>query len=309
MAIRPEAVRVFAPAKLNLFLHVERKRPDGYHDLQSLVAFADIGDGLTIERGEGFSLALDGPFAPVLSGEADNLVLKAARALAAYLASRETECAPARAGARFTLTKNLPVASGIGGGSADAAAALRGLLALWNADDADADRLKALAAALGSDIPVCLGSRPAWMEGRGDRVLHLPPMPRAGLVLVNPGVAVSTADVFRRVVPDARDAGMKPPGAFVALDELVRYLSTTRNDLEPPARAIAPVIGEALDALSRRGALFVRMSGSGATCFGLFEAAAQAQAAAAAIAQAQPAWWVRAGGFASAEAGEAQAQR
>ncbi|MGB8363887.1 MAG: 4-(cytidine 5'-diphospho)-2-C-methyl-D-erythritol kinase [Rhizomicrobium sp.] len=297
MATRPESVRVFAPAKINLFLHVERKRRDGYHDLQSLVAFADIGDELTVARADGFSLALDGPFAHLLSGEPDNLVLKAARSLAAHLASRD--------GAHFTLTKNLPVASGIGGGSADAAAALRGLLALWKRDDADADQLNALAAALGSDIPVCLRSRPAWMEGRGERVLHLPLLPRAGLVLVNPGVAVSTADVFRRVVPDMRDAGMKPPGEFGTLDELVRYLGTTRNDLEASARAIAPVIGEALDALSRHGAAFARMSGSGATCFGLFKTDAQAHAAAASIAQAQPAWWARAGGFAIAEAGDA----
>ncbi len=298
MATRLDGVRVFAPAKLNLFLHVARKRADGYHDLQSLVAFADVGDGLTLARADGFSLDLDGPFAHLLSGKGDNLVLKAARSLAAHLALRD--------GARFTLTKNLPVASGIGGGSADAAAALRGLLALWERRDVDAGQLNALAAGLGSDIPVCLLARPAWMEGRGERVTALPQLPRAGLVLVNPGVSVATADVFRRLSPDIRDAAMPMPAEFDTLGALVRYLSATRNDLEAPARMIAPVIGEALDALSRHGAVFVRMSGSGATCFGLFETAEEAQYAAASIAKAQPAWWTQAGGFAPPDVGQAR---
>jgi 4-diphosphocytidyl-2-C-methyl-D-erythritol kinase len=249
---------------------------------------------LTIRRAPEFSLTVDGPFAGKLSGEADNLVLRAARALALHLSVEK--------GARFTLTKNLPVASGIGGGSADAAAALRGLLAKW--DRRDARGIEELAAQLGSDIPVCLLSRPAWMEGRGERVTPLAPLPRGGLVLVNPGVAVSTADVFRSVIPDDRDIGLGPPGPFDTPGNLVRYLRKTRNDLEAPARKIAPVIGRALHALAEHGAMFVRMSGSGATCFGLFETPDEARRAAAGIAKAQPDWWARAGGFASAEAGQ-----
>lgn len=290
-------MRVFAPAKLNLFLHVGRKRADGFHDLQSLVAFADLGDSLTVTAAAGFSLAIDGPFADMLSAEPDNLVLRAARALAAHFGDGR--------GAHFTLTKNLPVASGIGGGSADAAAALRGLLALWNDRVARAEDVAAIAARLGSDIPVCLLSCPAWMEGRGERVTPLPPLPDAALVLVNPGISVATADVFRRVVPNDRKSGCAPPGTFATLDALVRYLAATRNDLEAPARAIAPVIGDVLDALSQQGAVLVRMSGSGATCFGLFDGAASARCAASAIAKAQPRWWVRACGFASAEAARA----
>ena len=297
MANRPDAVRVFAPAKLNLFLHVVRKRADGFHDLQSLVAFADHGDVLTVSPATDFSLSIDGPFAGTLSGESDNLVLRAGRALAAHFGHG--------CGAHFTLTKNLPIASGIGGGSADAAAALRGLSAMWNDRAASADAVAAIAARLGSDIPVCLLSRPAWMEGRGECVTPLPPLPDAALVLVNPGISVATADVFRRVVPRDRESGRTPPGAFANLDALVRYLAETHNDLEAPAQMIAPAIGEVLDALSRQGAPFVRMSGSGATCLGLFDDKLSAERAASAIAAARPAWWVRAGGFASVEAARA----
>lgn len=296
MANLPDAVRIFAPAKLNLFLHVERKRTDGFHDLQSLVAFADVGDSLTVAAANDFALTIDGPFADTLSGEPDNLVLRAARALAAHFGHDR--------GAHFTLTKNLPVASGIGGGSADAAAALRGLLALWNDRVANAEDVAAIAAGLGSDIPVCLLSCPAWMEGRGERVTPLPPLPDAGLVLVNPGISVATAEVFRRVVPDNGNSGLRPPGALTTLDALVRYLAATRNDLEEPARAIAPVIGEVLDVLLQQGALFVRMSGSGATCFGLFDSKASAQHAASAIAESRPRWWARACGFASVQAAQ-----
>lgn len=299
MAIRPERLRVFAPAKLNLFLHVLRKRRDGYHDLQSLVAFADIGDVLTVVPAAGFALVCEGPFAAQLDSENNNLVLRAARALAGELLSDK--------GAEFTLVKNLPVASGIGGGSADAAAALRGLLALWGSGYADAEQINALAAGLGSDIPVCLLSRTAWMEGRGEMVMPLPVLPPFALVLVNPGVSVATASVFRSAAPRDADEELLTPGPFTALDQLVHYLETTRNDLEAAARAIAPAIGDALDALARAGAAFARMSGSGATCFGLFETPAKAQDAAAAIARAYPAWWVRAGAFAPADAGEAQA--
>ncbi|HKD22876.1 MAG TPA: 4-(cytidine 5'-diphospho)-2-C-methyl-D-erythritol kinase [Rhizomicrobium sp.] len=283
-------VRVHAPAKINLFLHVTGKRPDGFHDLQSLVAFADVGDVLLLERRPDFALTIEGPFGEGLESDANNLVLKAARALAPQLTGA----------ARFRLVKNLPVASGIGGGSADAAAALRGLLALESRDFAGEADLVVLAATLGSDIPVCLASRAAWMEGRGERVTELPVLPPAHMVLVNPGVSVSTAEVFRRLV--RRDeTRLSPPPAFASLDALVDYLKETRNDLEAPALAIAPVIGRVLQALTREGAAFTRMSGSGATCFGLFESAESANAAANAIAGAEPSWWARAAAFAPPE--------
>jgi 4-diphosphocytidyl-2-C-methyl-D-erythritol kinase len=286
-------VRVHAPAKINLFLHVTGKRPDGFHDLQSLVAFADAGDELIMERGRGFSLDIWGPFAAGLTGDADNLVLKAARALDEYLGLSE--------GAHFTLIKNLPVASGIGGGSADAAAALRGLIELWHRPDGAVQEVGAVAPRLGSDVPVCLLSRTAWMEGRGEHVKLLPQMPGVHLVLVNPGVAVSTADVFRRLTIRAGGPLLSPPPGFGSLAALVDYLKSTRNDLEAPALAIAPIIGKVLEALAREGAAFTRMSGSGATCFGLFETAERASAAADAIAKAEPSWWARAAAFAPPE--------
>lgn len=297
MATRPEAVRVAAPAKINLFLHVTRKRPDGFHDLQSLVAFADVGDVLTLERAPELSLSIDGPFAQGLAAEADNLVLRAARALA--------ERNPAVAAAHIRLTKNLPVASGIGGGSADAAAALRGIRALYDGSIAEQELL-AIAASLGSDIPVCVASQTAWMEGRGEIVTLLPPLPPTHIVLVNPGVSVATADVFRGLTIGAGEAALAPPAAFASLDALVRYLKTTRNDLEAPARAIAPVVGSVLDAYAEQGAVFSRMSGSGATCFGFFESAAKAQSAAAAIAKAKPRWWSRAGRLADVRGAQPQ---
>jgi 4-diphosphocytidyl-2-C-methyl-D-erythritol kinase len=297
VATRPERLRVAAPAKINLNLHVTGKRPDGYHDLQSLVAFADVGDVLVLERSTEFSLAIDGPFAAGLAGDADNLILSAARALRSRLSTA----------AHFRLTKNLPVASGIGGGSADAAAAFRGLFALDGKDFTMEEGLAALAATLGSDIPVCLDSTTAWMEGRGEMVTRLPPLPATHIVLVNPGVSVATAEVFRRLAIREGERRLAPPSAFGSMRDLIGYLKSTRNDLEAPARAIAPVVGTVLDTLAEAGALFVRMSGSGATCFGLFESAALARDAASAIGSAQPAWWSCAGKLAGPRFAEPQA--
>ena len=257
------------------------------------MVFADIGDVLTLERAPALSLVIDGLFAQGLEAEADNLVLRAARAIA--------QRRPTIAGARIRLTKNLPVASGIGGGSADAAAALRGLPALYG-ESLPAEELLAIAASLGSDIPVCVASQTAWMEGRGERVTPLPSLPPAHIVLVNPGLSVATADVFRRLTIRTDEASLSRPAAFASLDALVAYLKTTRNDLEAPALAIAPVIGSVLEALAQQGAAFVRMSGSGATCFGVFETAAKAQAAAAVLAKAEPHWWARAGMFTGEDA-------
>jgi 4-diphosphocytidyl-2-C-methyl-D-erythritol kinase len=279
-------MRIFAPAKVNLFLHVGKKRPDGFHDLESLVVFARAGDALSFAPADDLSLAIKGPFAAGLSAGEDNLVLKAGRALAAAAG-----CAK---GARIALTKNLPVASGIGGGSSDAAAALRGLNALWGTGLTD-DDLRRIGAELGSDIPVCVRPEPAWMAGRGEKVAMLSGIPALALVLVNPGVGVPTGKVFGALTA-RRGTGLPPPGPMADGGALIAYLQTTANDLEAPARGLAPAIGEVLDALAAApGALIARMSGSGATCFALFGSDAEAKAAAAAISAAHPLWWTAAG--------------
>jgi len=276
-------VEEFAPAKINLFLHVGDRRADGYHPLESLVVFVDAGDTLTFENADALSLTLDGPFGDGLAGEGDNLVLRAARALAAK--------AGIAMGAAIKLTKNLPVASGIGGGSADAAAALRGLARLWKLDIGP-DAMMEVAASLGSDVPVCMASRSSFMEGRGEIVTALNGVPPAAMVLVNPGVAVPTPAVFR-ALNERSGLGMARPSSFGAdAHALAAYLRKTKNDLEAPALAIAPAIREVLGELSRMpGVLLARMSGSGATCFGLFEDGSEM--AAIALAHSHPAWWVK----------------
>jgi 4-diphosphocytidyl-2-C-methyl-D-erythritol kinase len=281
-----EHVRVFAPAKINLFLHVGQKRPDGFHELESLVAFARTGDELCLAPADGISLEIDGPFAGGLSAGPDNLVLKAARALAAAGACAE--------GARIRLTKNLPVASGIGGGSSDAAAVLRGLNALWELNRPP-EFLCEIGSAIGSDVPVCVEPVASWMAGRGEKVTALAGIPAVPMVLVNPGVPVPTGTVFR-ALNDRRGTGLSPPPAMESIEALVSYLELTGNDLELPARAIAPAVGEALDALAAEdGVFFARMSGSGATCFALVETAEAAQTAAAALRAAHPSWWCAVG--------------
>lgn len=269
-----------ACAKINLFLHVGERRPDGFHPLQSLAVFTAAGDELTIEPAAELSLIIDGPFARGLQGESDNLVLRAARALG------EAQ------GARLTLTKNLPVASGIGGGSADAAAALRGLSQLWNMGK-DQAALCAIAATLGSDIPVCVLSTPAFMEGRGEILRAPDSMPRIPMLLVNPGVAVPTRDVFAALKDRSGVEMSLPRGRFGDTADLLRFLETTRNDLEAPALASQPVIGEVLAAIrALPGALLARMSGSGATCFGIFADDEACTRAAEVLRKSAPGWWV-----------------
>lgn len=256
----------FAPAKLNLALHVTGRRADGYHLLDSLVSFADHGDSVALLPG-GPSLAIDGPFAAGLAADEGNLCLRAAAMVGASPAIR--------------LTKNLPVASGIGGGSADAAAVLRGLARMGYDLPADSHRL-------GADVPVCLRSAPARMSGIGEVIALLPALPALDLVLVNPGVAVSTPQVFAAL--ENRDNPALPPiPAFADAAALIGWLGQTRNDLQAPACRVAPVIRQVLQALSHHGAGFARMSGSGATCFGIFDRAATAQAAARALSQ--QGWW------------------
>ena len=269
-----------APAKVNLFLHVVGRRSDGYHLLDSLAVFPVIGDTLRAAPADSLSLALEGPFGSALRAEPDNLVLRAARGLAALTG--------VRAGARLTLVKTLPVASGIGGGSADAAAALRLLGRLWGVAPAAA-ALRALASRLGADVPVCLAGRPSRMGGVGEILSPAPDLPAFGLVLVNPGVAVSTPDVFR-----ARIGGFSAPAVLPSgwpdAAAMARDLAALTNDLEPPAVALCPAIATVLAVLrATPGCLLARMSGSGATCFGLY--ADPAAAARAASALARPGWW------------------
>lgn len=258
-----------ACAKLNLALHVRGREADGYHGIETVFAFCEDGDRLRAEPAEALSLRIEGPFAAALAGEGDNLVLRAARRLG--------ERFGVTAGAALTLEKNLPVASGIGGGSADAAAALRLLNRLWRLGAGEADLLP-LAAELGADVPACLLSRTARGEGRGDVLAEstVEGLGGAPVLLVNPGVAVSTADVFRRW--GGTDGGPLPPNPFDG-----------RNDLEQPAREVAPAIGEVLEELA--GAQLARMSGSGATCFGLYGDDTERDQAAARIAAAHLGWW------------------
>ncbi len=274
-----------AHAKVNLYLHVGGRRADGYHALQSLVCFTDAGDELDFEPASEIRLELAGPFGAVLDDTEDNLVLRAARALA--------PAAGRSLGARIRLFKALPVASGIGGGSADAAAALRGLSRLWGLtlEPAQLDRV---ALELGSDVPVCLLSEPSQMSGRGEQVAKVEGLPELPMLLVNPRVAVSTAAVFRQL---GRSMDEPPPDSphwpgALAAGELVRWLKGTRNDLQDAACAIAPAIGEVLACLEDAGALLARMCGSGATCYGIFGDAAACARAAQKIASAQLGWWV-----------------
>ena len=256
------------------------RRADGYHDLKSLVAFADVGDELALAPGDKLDLTVSGPSAAVIGPSGDNLVMKAARSLAALMPGLKT--------GHFALTKHLPVAAGLGGGSADAAAALR-LLARCNGIAPGDARLMAAARQTGADVPVCLDPRSRLMTGIGDVLsapLDLAPLPA---VLVNPGVALATKDVFR---------ALTLPSSSTAADDVVptfQLISAGTNDLETPAIALQPVIADVLAALREfAGCRLARMSGSGATCFGLFDSKQSATAAAGNLGVAHPGWWVRA---------------
>ncbi|HRY26390.1 MAG TPA: 4-(cytidine 5'-diphospho)-2-C-methyl-D-erythritol kinase [Geminicoccaceae bacterium] len=281
-----EALVESARAKLNLDLLVTGRRADGYHELDSLVVFVPIADRLTFEHAPGLSLEVTGPFAAALGAADDNLVLRAARALA-DAAGRE----PAFA---IRLEKLLPVASGIGGGSADAAATLRGLARLLGLDW-PADRLRELGLDLGADVPVCLWGRPARLRGIGERLDPVRGLPGLPLVLANPGIGLGTAEVFRALDPERQPVARPPFPPHPSLTRFAVWLHESRNELEPAARRLAPVIGYVLERLRREpDCLVARMSGSGATCFGLFADEESAEAAAARIAREEPGWWCRA---------------
>lgn len=268
------AVERLARAKINLALHVTGRRADGYHLLDSLVAFADLGDRVTVSSSDSLSLTLTGPMAAGLAAEPDNLVLRAARLMGC--------------GAAITLEKHLPIASGIGGGSADAAATLAALAELQGCDLPGPDAVLTL----GADVPVCLDGRAARMRGIGEEITPVS-LPAGFIVLVNPGFGLATADVFRALT--RRDNPELPKmESWPDIAALAAYLARCRNDLEPPARALAPMIGTVVEALqAQAGCLIARMSGSGATCFGLFATQDAAEAAARALST-EPLWWVRA---------------
>ena len=281
-----ETIKVEAAAKINLYLHVVGRRANGYHELDSLIAFTDVFDTLTLTPADELSLEIAGTFASSLPASEKNLVLRAARALG--------EAAGVDPLARITLYKELPVAAGLGSGSADAAAALRGLAQLWGVDPTSVD-LKEVGLGLGTDIPACLVSDTVHVGGVGEILQPGPKLPKAGIVLVNPGVTLATPSVF-----EARRGGfspempmMKPPRSFA---DFVQELEDRSNDLTEPALRLAPVVREVLAALEDApGCRLARLSGSGATCFGLFDNPAAAEEAAATLNIDE--WWVRATRF------------
>jgi 4-diphosphocytidyl-2-C-methyl-D-erythritol kinase len=274
-----------ARAKINLYLHVVGRRDDGYHLLDSLVAFADVADTLEAEPAEDLALSVDGPYASSVPQGADNLVLRAAQALA--------ESAGVAPRARIRLGKFLPVEAGIGGGSADAAAALRLLCEFWQVGVNEAE-LRRIALPLGADVPVCLERAPAFVGGIGEQIAPAPRLPAAWIVLANPGIAVATPEVFRR-----RRGAFTTNGRFSAAPHTARALAAIladrRNDLTEAATGVAPQIVDVLTQLEALpSALLARMSGSGATCFALFAEQQAAETAARHLAGRNPGWWVTA---------------
>lgn len=270
---------ILAPAKINLFLHITGRREDGYHTLQSLMVFSDVGDDLEFLAQDEFAVEVTGPFAADLSMPKDNLIYKAARLL--------SEEYRARPYGRIVLTKNLPVASGIGGGSADAAAAIKGLVKLWKLPGEPA-RLQKIALQLGADVPACLEGGAVWAEGIGEKLTAMPDMPPLHLVLVNPLIATPTLAVFKNFC-----GNFSPPleKRSLKMDDLEQC----RNDLMAAAINVTPQIKEVLALLGgTENCLFHRLSGSGATCFGVYRDKTAAQAAAAVLRARHPAWWIQA---------------
>ena len=283
----PGTLIEFAPAKVNLTLRVLGRREDGYHDIESLVVFAHVADRLAFTPGGALELVVDGPTGVQAGEVSDNLVLRAARALA--------ERASGLRLGRFVLTKQLPVAAGLGGGSSDAAAALR-LLARVNELSFADPRLVEAARVTGADVPVCVDPRARLMRGIGERLSAPLEIPELPAVLVNPRVAVPTKDVFAKLglrKGEVRAVVGADPGKPTTVDVLLSYVAAHANDLEPPAIAVQPLIAEVLAALARQpDCRLARMSGSGATCFGVFESTQAAEAAARSLQAAHPAWWI-----------------
>jgi 4-diphosphocytidyl-2-C-methyl-D-erythritol kinase len=278
-----------ALAKVNLTLQILGKRADGYHDIESLVVFARVGDRLTLRVGAQLALSVRGPTAAQTGAIADNLVLKAARALLSV--------APGLTVGRFALTKRLPAGAGLGGGSADAAAALR-LLARANGIGLDEPRVLDAAHKAGADVPVCLDPCPRIMRGIGEILSEPLDLPKLPAVMVHPGVSVATKGVFEAVglsSSERRESPSLPALKSIKRDALLALLDRYGNDLEPAAIAMAPVIAEVATALrALPGCRLARMSGSGSACFGVFDSTRMAQAAARILARTHPTWWVHA---------------
>ena len=284
----PGAVVERARAKVNLTLHIRGKRPDGYHELESLVVFADVHDELTFDPGAEDGLELEGPFAGLVDGE--NLVLKAKRTVSSWLGMPISGA--------FRLRKTIPVAAGLGGGSSDAAAAIRALLRAYGGTR-DASPFVARSAAIGADVPVCVHNGAAWMCGLGERIAPVSRMPRLPAILVNPRIKLSTADVFKTLKAPPLPAGApEAPPVLPPLNDVeaaAAYASEGRNDLEAPAIALEPAVDAVLGSIRRLdGCLLARLSGSGPTCFGLFPSQEAAARAATEIGDAHPNWWVQA---------------
>ena len=277
----------FAPAKINLFLHVGAPGGDGYHPLCSLMAFADVGDRVVLHEADFLSVRVHGPFGGMLAGEADNLVLRAARALLARARGPQPLVG-------LSLEKLLPVAAGLGGGSSDAGAALR-LMRTALGVQVDDVELEAIAASLGADGAACLWGRPVLAQGRGELLTPAPQMPTIEAVLVNPRVEVSTPAVYRAfdALGEFGDVAPPPmPAAFESVEELAAWLGMMRNDLQVPAVGLAPEVGDVLATLSEeRETLIARMSGSGATCFAICASDIEADALAARVDALRPDWW------------------
>lgn len=282
------ATAAFAPAKVNLYLHVGAPGGDGYHPICSLMAFADVGDEVSAYEAEALELRIVGPFARAL-GDGDNLVLKAARAL---IAEARRPVAPFG----LTLTKRLPVSAGLGGGSSDAGATLRLLRQALDLK-LDDERMEALATSLGADGAACLWGRPVIAEGRGERLSPAPGMPMVDAVLVNPGAPVSTPDVYRAFDAGGRFEGVEPPfapEAFEDATELAAWLAVQRNDLQGAAIALAPEVGDVLETLAGEPeCLLARVSGSGGTCFALCRTDIEAESLAERVEALAPNWWVQ----------------
>ncbi len=275
-----------AHAKINLALHVTGRRNDGYHQIESLAVFTRFGDRIETELAESDIFSVSGRYASAVPLDDSNLVLRARDALRKEAGQQDTPPVAIR------LEKNLPVAAGIGGGSSDAAAVLHGLVRIWNLN-VDNAVLARIGLALGADVPMCLAAKPLIARGIGEELSMVPDFSSLGLVLVNPGTAVATAEVFKALARRDNE-GLPPLPRVLDFHGVRNWLEVTRNDLEPAALAMQPAIGRALSQLNRAGAGFARMSGSGATCFGLFETGNVAKRAAAEIRGRQPDWFVAA---------------
>jgi 4-diphosphocytidyl-2-C-methyl-D-erythritol kinase len=281
-----------APAKINLALHVTGRRADGYHLLDMLVSFTRHGDHLGFRMGGHDEFSLSGRFGPLLSTDAeagDNLVLKARDLLRQAVNAAGFEAPPVH----IHLEKNLPIASGIGGGSADAAATLRGLMRLWRVVLAE-ETVRAIALKLGADVPMCLASQPLVARGIGEAIELLPAFPAFSVVLGNPLVGVSTSEVFRQLSRKDNPPLLFPSHMPQGQSEWIDTIKTLRNDLEPPARSICKEIAVLSGLIEGRSPVMTRMSGSGATCFGIFESTEQAEAAAVSLHRQRPDWYFQA---------------